>query len=89
MLLSILGLAVTRKRDAHREDNIWGHALKEQGPGILASAGIVSLGFLIFSFSGFPPTSRFGITVIAGALLACMASLTLFPVLARLFNARA
>lgn len=89
-----LGLAVKRKRDAHsdnsdnRDNRVWAHALREQGPGVLASAGVVALGFLIFSLSGFPPTTRFGITVIAGALLACVASLTLFPVLARLFGSR-
>jgi len=83
-----LGLAVKRKGEVGLTSNIWGLALKEQGPGILASAGIVFLGFLIFSFSGFPPTSRFGVTVIAGALLACLASLALFPVLSRLFKAQ-
>ncbi|MBL4740523.1 MAG: MMPL family transporter [Sneathiella sp.] len=83
-----LGLAVKRKGDADKDPNVWGQALKEQGPGILASAGIVSLGFLIFSFSGFPPTSRFGATVVVGALLACVASLALFPVLSRLLQAR-
>ncbi|MFB9355840.1 efflux RND transporter permease subunit [Sneathiella chinensis] len=59
-------------------------ALREQGTGIVASSGIITLGFLIFSASGFPPTIRFGLGIIMGAVIAAVASLTLFPYLLRM-----
>ncbi len=60
-------------------------AIREQSVGIIASSGIIAIGFLIFSMSAFPPTARFGGEIVLGALFAGAAALTLFPLLARLF----
>lgn len=79
-----LSLSVTRKREKGRRLDVWKVALQEQGSGIIASSGIIFLGFLVFSLSDFPPTTRFGVTVIVGSVLAGLGALTLFPVLSKL-----
>lgn len=79
-----LSLAVTRKREKSHRLDVWKAALQEQGSGIIASSGIIFLGFLVFSLSDFPPTTRFGATVIVGSMLAGLGALTLFPVLSKL-----
>lgn len=81
-----LALAVTRKKDKGTDTDAWGKAIKEQGSGIIASSGVIFLGFLVFSLSDFPPTTRFGVTVIAGALLAGFAALTFFPFFSKMLS---
>ena len=61
-------------------------AVREQAMGIIASSGIIALGFLIFSISAFPPTARFGGEIVVGSLFAGAAALTLFPFLAKAFS---
>ena len=64
--------------------NAWALALQGQTRGILASTGIIAIGFLIFAYSGFPPTARFGGAIVVGALFAGIAALTLFPALSKI-----
>ncbi|MZR31321.1 efflux RND transporter permease subunit [Sneathiella litorea] len=59
-------------------------ALREQSMGIIASSGIIAIGFIIFSVSTFPPTVRFGTEIVFGAIFAGIAALTLFPSMLRL-----
>ncbi len=78
-----LGLAVRRKAKSGAVKEIWKQAIAEQGGGILVSGGVIALGFLIFSLSGFPPTVRFGMMIVSGAILSVFVSLALFPLLSR------
>ncbi len=81
-----LALAVSRKSDKRHSPDIWKQAVREQGTGILTSTGIIFIGFLVFSLSGFPPTTRFGVIVIVGSVLAGIGSLTFFPILSNLLS---
>jgi predicted RND superfamily exporter protein len=83
-----LGMAVRRKLQHRDIIESWRQALREQASGIIAGGGIIALGFSIFIFSEFPPTLRFGVIVIAGAFLAMLSSLTLFPALASFAHKR-
>ncbi len=77
-----LGLAVTRKRKSMSVAESWRIALAQQGSGIISASGIICIGFLIFSFSEFPPTIRFGMVIVVGAGLAAIVALSAFPALA-------
>ena len=78
-----LGLAVRRKMQELSVRESWRSALAEQAGGILAANGIIALGFMIFAFSEFPPTVRFGGMIVAGAFVAMLSSLTLLPLIAK------
>lgn len=80
-----LALAIRRKGYPEKGTAI-GNALRDQSTGIIASSGTIAIGFLIFSISAFPPTARFGGEIVFGAIVAGVAALTLFPVLARFFS---
>ncbi|WP_169543107.1 efflux RND transporter permease subunit [Sneathiella aquimaris] len=80
-----LAMAVKRKGADMEKQTVWLKAIEEQGPGIITSAMVISIGFLIFSFSDFPPTVRFGLMVVCGSLLAVFVALAAFPLFARFF----
>ena len=50
---------------------------------VLTAMAVVMLGFSIFIFSEFPPTQRFGITIVFGTFMASMTALYIFPFIAR------
>lgn len=54
-------------------------AQKEQAGGILAFSAVVLAGFAIFAASSFPPTQRFGLSVILGAATAGAMALWVLP----------
>ena len=54
-------------------------AQREQAGGILAFSAVVIAGFAIFAASSFPPTQRFGLSVIIGAATAGAMALWVFP----------
>ena len=54
-------------------------AQKEQAGGILAFSVVVLAGFAIFAASSFPPTQRFGLSVILGAATAGVMALWVLP----------
>ncbi len=60
----------------------WIKARSSQCKAILSSALIVSFGFGIFAFSSFPPTQRFGLSIVVGTFVSCAASLFVLPFLA-------
>jgi predicted RND superfamily exporter protein len=49
---------------------------------ILSSMLIVSAGFAIFGLSAFPPTQRFGISIVLGTILASVSTVFVLPLLA-------
>lgn len=76
-----LALAVRLQGASGGARGRWARALAEQRRPTLVSAGIVAAGFGIFSLSNFPPTQRFGLAVVVGALVAAVATLIVFPAL--------
>ncbi len=83
-----LGLAIRRSAQTGGLKFAWQQALAEQSNGILVSSGVIALGFLIFSLSGFPPTVRFGMIIAICALLAIIVGLAMLPVAGRLLDRR-
>jgi len=83
-----LGLAVKRKSESMKSSLAWSEALSEQSTGILAASGIMIIGFLIFALSGFPPTNRFGLILVGGAVLAALVSLCALSPVSRFLNRR-
>lgn len=83
-----LGLAVKRKSESMKSSLAWSEALSEQSTGILAASGIMMIGFLIFALSGFPPTNRFGLILVGGAVLAALVSLCALSPVSRFLNRR-
>ena len=49
---------------------------------ILSSMLIVSAGFAIFGLSAFPPTQRFGLSIVLGTILASVSTVFILPILA-------
>jgi predicted RND superfamily exporter protein len=59
----------------------WIAGRREQWKGIVFSDVIIGAGFAIFALSGFPPTQRFGIVVLAGTVIDIAANLFVLPLL--------
>jgi predicted RND superfamily exporter protein len=51
---------------------------------VLGSMFIVSAGFAIFGLSAFPPTQRFGFSIVMGTVLAAMSTVFILPLLAEI-----
>jgi len=80
---SMIHLVVrVRRLTAAGDPAPWAGAVTQVGPAVLAAALIVSAGFGIFVLSSFPPTQRFGVAVIVGALSAGAVALLVLPRLA-------
>jgi len=60
-------------------------AVTEQGRGILGATGVIFIGFSVFFLSDFPPTTRFGLIMMMGAVVAALSALVLLP---KLFEQR-
>jgi len=52
---------------------------------IFTSMSLVALGFSIFLFSQFPPTQRFGFSIVLGTALAGFSSMLVMPLIAQFF----
>lgn len=61
----------------------WAHVAREMWYPIMTSTLIICAGFGIFFFSSFPPTQRFGGTIVFGTIAAALSSLFIFPLLAK------
>ena len=70
--------------DARQSKQPQASPAQEQTVGVLASSGIIAIGFVIFAYSGFPPTARFGVAIVIGAVFAGCATITFFPLLGQL-----
>lgn len=77
-------------RRCHRENmnawQAWVEARLRLWKPILSSALIVCSGFAIFTLSYFPPTQRFGISIISGTIMSVIAVLFVLPVIAGVKN---
>lgn len=60
----------------------WTAARSEQWRSIVGATVIVCGGFSVLAISGFPPTSRFGIAVVVGTVVAAAFTLWVLPLLA-------
>ena len=78
-----LALALRRHDYSTNGINAWTRTLQEQSMGVIASSSLIAIGFLIFAGSAFPPTARFGMEIVLGAIFAGIAALSLFPLLTR------
>lgn len=76
-----LGAAWRRARATRPPRLALAAAHKEQAGGIVAFSAVVIAGFSIFAVSSFPPTQRFGLSVILGAATAGAMALWIFPAL--------
>lgn len=66
----------------------WERACTRLWQPIFYSAGILCAGFGIFGLSRFPPTQRFGLSIVLGAVIAPLAALFLLPAIAAEFRGR-
>ncbi len=60
-------------------DKVWSEACSRLWKPILYSTILTCMGFGIFILSAFPPTQRFGLSVILGTLISPLAALFVFP----------
>ena len=74
-----LGAAWRRARAGRGPGPALVEAQKEQAGGIIAYSVVVLAGFAIFAASSFPPTQRFGLSVILGAATAGAMALWVLP----------
>lgn len=61
----------------------WGYVARTMWQPIITSMLVICAGFGIFFFSSFPPTQRFGGTIVFGAFIAAFTALYIFPLLAK------
>ncbi|HXV28233.1 MAG TPA: hypothetical protein VD913_04630, partial [bacterium] len=62
--------------------NLWAKACAQLWEPILWSTMVVCAGFIIFGLSNFPPTQRFGFSVVLGTILTPFGALFILPWLA-------
>lgn len=72
-------------RSKHISSNAarWIHVTRQMWQPVITSTIIICAGFGIFFFSSFPPTQRFGETIVFGSVIAAFSSLFIFPLLAK------
>lgn len=58
-------------------------ALKQVGPVLITTTGILTAGMCAMFFSDFPPVERYGLAIIGALLIALFCDLILFPALVR------
>jgi predicted RND superfamily exporter protein len=80
-MIHLLFFVRNRPGGAVRDAASWGRACVRLWKPILCSVSIVSSGFGIFTLSSFPPTQRFGLSVVLGMLFSSLAALFIFPFL--------
>ena len=61
----------------------WAHVARTMWQPIITSMLVICAGFGIFFFSSFPPTQRFGGTIVFGAFIATFTAMYIFPLLAK------
>lgn len=70
------------QRGKHHFDD-WLKVRRKLWEPIITSMFIVSAGFAIFFFSAFPPTHRFGGSIVLGTVVSAITALFIFPLLAK------
>lgn len=66
-------------KEGARPGGVWDQAYLQLWKPVFSSAALVSAGFGIFGLSIFPPTQRFGFSIVLGALIAPFAALFVMP----------
>jgi hypothetical protein len=74
------------KYDALSAEN-WAEALSVIWRPVTCTVFILSAGFAVFTFSQFPPTRRFGLTIMIGITIASLATIFVLPWIVRLIAA--
>jgi predicted RND superfamily exporter protein len=69
------------QRQGQKGWDAWVAGREEQWRGIVYSDFVIASGFAIFALSGFPPTQRFGLVVVAGTIIDILVNLFLLPFL--------
>lgn len=75
-------------RATKKDPDIWATVRERMWEPVITSMFIVASGFAIFFFSSFPPTQRFGGSIVLGTVIAAFAALFVFPMLAGTPGAR-
>ncbi len=70
---------VRRHPSGTRSWEAWASVCSRLWKPVFYSMSVVCAGFAIFMLSGFPPTQRFGLSVVLGTLLTPLAALSLLP----------
>jgi len=83
MIHMLIRVRILLKEGVSR-DEAWARARLQLWKPILGNMILVGAGFGIFGLSNFPPTQRFGFSVLLGSMLSPMASLLILPWLASL-----
>jgi hypothetical protein len=65
---------------------VWSEVQKSMWRPVVKETLIISLGFLIFTLSSFPPTRRFGLEIVFGTCMSALTTLFVLPFLARVFS---
>lgn len=81
-MIHLLIAARRRAKTAVTLAGPWQEACSELWRPILCSMILICSGFAIFGLSSFPPTQRFGLSVILGAVISPLTSLLILPFLA-------
>lgn len=81
-MLHLLSAVRRQGRGAMTSARAWTVARGRLWQPVLYSAGIVCVGFSIFGLSTFPPTQRFGLSIVVGTVMSPLAALLVFPALA-------
>jgi len=75
-------------RATKKDPDIWATVQERMWEPVITSMVIVASGFAIFFFSSFPPTQRFGGSIVLGTIIAAFSALFVFPTLAGAPRAR-
>ncbi len=78
-MINMLFFVKRHSKTGEDSKKIWGEACSRLWKPILCSTALTCLGFGIFILSIFPPTQRFGFSVILGTLISPLAALFVFP----------
>jgi uncharacterized protein len=82
----MIHLTVTAKRHVKNKSlhywDAWKKALDTQSWPAIISTLTIMIGFSVFALSDFPPSQRFGLEIVYGALLAVILALGMFPYIA-------
>ena len=82
-MLNMLFFVKRQRRKGGPSGQVWPQACAWLWKPILFSTVLTCMGFGIFILSAFPPTQRFGLSVILGTLMSPLAALFVFPWIAR------
>ncbi|MBD3380303.1 MAG: MMPL family transporter [Candidatus Omnitrophica bacterium] len=75
-----------RKESPGKPRMAWSDTQSDMWSPVMKETFIICLGFMIFTFSSFPPTNRFGMEIVFGTVISAVATLFILPYLAKVFS---